>query len=149
MLILLGAHLAEHHRIDDFQMRRIGGERQMDLVVVELAIRRCAEMIFDVARAFDRVGIGRAALEFVKQRAVRLAHHLGQHIEASAMRHADHDFLHAEIAAALDDLLKCRDQQLAAVEAKTFGAGEFQVAEFLKTFGLDQLHQDGAAAFAA
>ena len=55
-LILLGAHLAEHHRIDDFQMRRIGGERQMHLVVVELAVRRGAEVIFDVARAFDLVG---------------------------------------------------------------------------------------------
>jgi hypothetical protein len=48
-LILLGAHLAEHHRIDDFQMRRIGGERQMHLIGVELAVRRGAEVIFDVA----------------------------------------------------------------------------------------------------
>ena len=70
-------------------MPRISGQRQMDLVVVELAVRRGAEMIFDVARAFDGVGIGRAALEFVEQRAVRLAHHLGQHVEAAAMRHAE------------------------------------------------------------
>ncbi len=55
VLVLLGAHLAEHHGIDDFEMRRIGGQRQMDLVVVELAVRRCAEMIFDVAGALDRV----------------------------------------------------------------------------------------------
>src|SRR5580704_5576074 len=47
-LILLGAHLAEHDGIDDFQMRRIGGERQMHLVGVELAIRRGAELIFNV-----------------------------------------------------------------------------------------------------
>jgi hypothetical protein len=39
VLVLLGAHLAEHHRIDDFQMRGIGGERQMHLVAVELAVR--------------------------------------------------------------------------------------------------------------
>ncbi len=39
VLILLGAHLAERHRIDDFQMRRIGGERQMHAVAVELAVR--------------------------------------------------------------------------------------------------------------
>ena len=38
MLILLGAHLAQHHRIDDFEMRRIGGERQMHFVVVKGAI---------------------------------------------------------------------------------------------------------------
>ena len=38
-LILLGADLAEHDRIDDFQMRGIGRQRQMHLVAVELAVR--------------------------------------------------------------------------------------------------------------
>ena len=110
--------------------------------------RRRAEMVFDVAGAFDRVRIGRAALEFMEQRAVRLAHHLGQHVEAAAMRHAEHDFLHAEIAAALDDLLQRRDQRFSAVEAEALGAGELEVAEFLKAFGLDQLVEDRAAALA-
>ena len=148
MLVLLGAHLAEHDGIDDFEMRRVGGQRQMDPVAVELAVGRGAEMIFDVAGAFDRVRIGRAALEFVEQRAVRLAHHLGQHVEAAAMRHAEHDFLHAEIAAALDDLLQRRDQRFGAVEAEALGAGELEVAEFLKAFGFDQLVEDRAAALA-
>ena len=31
MLVLLGAHLAEHHRVDDLEMRRVGGQRQMHL----------------------------------------------------------------------------------------------------------------------
>src|SRR6266481_776833 len=105
-------------------------------------------MIFDVAGAFDRVGIDRAALEFVEQRAVRLAHHLGQHAKASAMRHAYHDFLYPEIAAALDDLLERRNQRFGAVEPEALGAGELDVAEFLKTFGLDQLVQDRAPALA-
>ncbi len=64
------------------------------------------------------------------------------------MRHADHDFLHAEIAAALDDLFERRDQRFGAVEAEPLGAGEFEIAEFLEAFGLDQLHQDGAPALA-
>src|SRR6201992_665476 len=148
MLVLLGAHLAEHHGIDDLQMRRVGGQRQMDTVVVELAVRRSAEMIFDVAGAFDRVGVGGAALEFMKQRAMRLAQHLGQDVEAAAMRHADHDFLDAEIAAALDDLLQRRDQRFTAVEAEALGAGEFDVAELFKTFGFDQLVEDRAPALA-
>ena len=148
VLVLLGADLAEHDGIDDLQMRRVRRQRQMDAVAVELAVRRGAEMVLDVARAFDRVGIGRAALELMEQRAVRLAHHLGQHVEAAAMRHADHDFLHAEIAAALDDLLQRGDQRFAAVEAEALGAGELDVAELLEAFGFDQLVQDGAAAFA-
>ncbi len=53
ILVLLGAHLAEHHRIDDLEMRRVGGQRQVDAVVVELAVGGGAEVVFDVARAFD------------------------------------------------------------------------------------------------
>src|SRR6202789_397855 len=105
-------------------------------------------MIFDVAGALDRIGVGGATLEFMKQRTMRLAHHLRQHVEAAAMRHADHDFLDAEIAAALDDLLERRDQRFRAVEAEPLGAGKFEIAELLEALGLDQLHQDGAASLA-
>ena len=59
-----------------------------------------------------------------------------------------HDFLHAEIAAALDDLLERRDQRFAAVEPEALGAGIFDVEEFLEAFGFDQLVEDGALAFA-
>ena len=79
---------------------------------------------------------------------MRLGHDLRQHIEPSAVRHADHDLAHAERAAALDDLLQRRDHRFGAVEAEALGAGEFQVAEFLEAFGLDQLVEDGALAFA-
>src|SRR3981081_738380 len=30
VLVLLGAHLAEHDRVDDLKMRRVGGQREMD-----------------------------------------------------------------------------------------------------------------------
>ena len=79
---------------------------------------------------------------------MRLGHDLRQHVEPAAMRHADHDLAHAERAAALDDLLQRRDHRFAAVEAEALGAGEFQVAEFFKAFGFDQLVEDGALAFA-
>ena len=147
-LVLLGAHLAQHDRVDDFEMRRIGGERQMHAVAVELAIGRGAEMVLHVARALDLVGGRGAALELVEDGAVRLAHHLRQHVEPAAVRHADDDVLHAERAAALDDLLERGDHQFGAVEAEAFGAGEFQVAELFETLGLDQLVEDRALALA-
>jgi hypothetical protein len=37
-LVLLGARLAEHDGIDDFEMRRVGGQRQVHVVAVELAV---------------------------------------------------------------------------------------------------------------
>ena len=58
------------------------------------------------------------------------------------MGHAEHDLLHAERAAALDDLLQRRDQRFAAVEAEALGALVLDVDELLEAFGLDQLLQD-------
>jgi hypothetical protein len=37
-LVLLGAHLAEHDRIDNLKVRRIGGQREMNSVAVEFAV---------------------------------------------------------------------------------------------------------------
>src|SRR5829696_8219022 len=64
------------------------------------------------------------------------------------MGHAEHDLLHAEIAAALDDLLKRRDQRLAAVETEPLGAGVADIQELLEAFRLDELVEDGALALA-
>src|ERR1700740_3266598 len=72
-LILFGADLAENDRIDDLEMRRVGGQREMDSVAVEFAVRRRAEVIFHVAGAIDLIGRIRAALELVEDDAVRLA----------------------------------------------------------------------------
>ena len=55
-LVLLGARLAEHHRIDDLEMGRVGGERQMHAIAVEFAVGGGTEVILDVARAFHFVG---------------------------------------------------------------------------------------------
>ena len=145
--MLLGAGLAQHHGIDDFQMRRVGGERQMHLAAIELAVGRSAQMIFDVARAFDFRRIGGAALEFVEQLAEGLAHHIDQHVQAAAMSHAEHDILHAQLAAALDDLLQRRNGGFAAVQAETLGADKAVGGEFLEAFAFDQLVEDRLLAF--
>ncbi len=63
------------------------------------------------------------------------------------MRHAEHDLVQAEIAAALDDLLERRNQRLGAIEAEALGAGELDVEELLEALGLDQLVEDRLLAF--
>ena len=62
------------------------------------------------------------------------------------MGHAEHDLLHAQRAAALDDLLERRNERLAAVEPEALGALVLDVDELLEAFGLDQLLQDRALA---
>jgi hypothetical protein len=82
MLVLLGPRLAQHDRIDDLQVGRVRRQRQMDIVVVELAVGRSAEMVFHVARTLHIVGHERAALELVEDGApVRLGHHVGQDVQ--------------------------------------------------------------------
>ena len=145
-LILLGADLSEHDGIDDFEMRGVGGQRQVNGVAVEHAIGRSAEVILHIARAFDVVGLERAALELLEDGAQRLRHHVGEHVETAAVGHAHRDFPHAQMAAALDDLLERGNDQFRAIEAKALGAGVFEIAEFLEGLGLDQLAQDGLPA---
>ena len=77
-----------------------------------------------------------------------LAHDMREHIQPAAMRHAEHDLLDAERAAALDDLLERRDHRFAAIQPEALGAGEFHVAEFLEDFSLDELVEDRALALA-
>ena len=100
-------------------------------------------MIFDVARAFHfRRCIG-TALEFMEDRPMRFAHHLREHIQATAMGHAEHDFLHAESAATLDDLLQSRNHGFAAIKTEALRAGIFDIDELLETFCLDKFVQNG------
>ena len=81
-LRLLGAHLAEHHRVDRLEVARVGGQAQVDGVAVELAVARGAEVVLDVARALDLLGLVAAALELVEDRPVGLAHDVGEHARA-------------------------------------------------------------------
>ena len=138
-LILLGAHLAEHDGIDDFQMRGVRGQRQMHALAAERAVGGGAQMVLHVARALDLVGLRRTALELVENGAVRLRHDAREYIQPAAMRHADDDLFDAEIAAALDDLLERRDHRLAAFEAETLRAGVLDLQEFLEALRLDEL----------
>jgi len=62
-LPLLGANLAEHHGVDDLEMRGLAvSDRCTFLPSKSRSVE--SEMIFDVARALDIVGIGGVALKF-------------------------------------------------------------------------------------
>ena len=146
-LFLLGAGLAEHHRIDDLEMRGIGGQGKMDIVAVKRPVGGRTQVILDITRSLNFVWRCRTALEFVEDCREWLRHHIGQHIEAAAMRHAEDDLLHSQAAAALDDLFEPRNHAFRAVQTEAFGAGVFYIEELLETLGRDQLVEDGLLAF--
>src|ERR1700737_2746772 len=104
-------------------------------------------MIFNVAGPLDGVGREGAALEFIEYRLVRLPHDLGKDIEAATVRHAKHDVLDPQGAAALDNLLERRNHGFAAVETKPLRARVFGVEELLESLRLDKLVENRALAF--
>src|ERR1700716_720930 len=89
----------------------------------DLAVARSAEMVFDIARALDVLGVGGVALEFGKDRGERLAHEIGQHVEPAAMRHADDKLADAKLGAAAQDRSERRHQRFRALDAEPLGPG--------------------------
>ena len=86
--------------------------------------------------------MGRIALELREDRLEGLAHEVGQHVQPATVRHAEHDFLEAELAAALQHLLHGGHQRLAAIQAEALGAGVFLVEETLEVLGRGQALED-------
>src|SRR3546814_3597404 len=87
-----------------------------------------------------------AAGKFVEDRAKRLAHHIGEHVQAAAVGHADHDLAHAILAAVFDDRFQRWDHRFAAIETETLGADIFAAQELFVLFRLDHLVQYRALA---
>ena len=147
-LVLLGADLAEDDGVHRLKVRGVRGERQVHGVGVKGAVGGGAEVVFHVARAIHIFGLVGAALEFVENRLVGLLHHVGQDVQTAPVRHADDDVFHAMRAADLDDGFHRGDQRLGAVQTKALGPHVFDVEELFVALSLNQLVQDGAAAFA-
>src|SRR5690606_27553969 len=88
--VLAGAHAAFDHRVDDFQVRGIEGQRQVDRTAARGQVAGETVVVLDVAVA-QRLDV--LAFEFGKQVAGHLAHDVDQHVQAAAVGHAHDDFL--------------------------------------------------------
>ena len=74
-------------------------------------------MVFHVAGP-AQLGEVVLALEFIEQVLGRLAEQVDEHVQAAAMRHADDDFLDAEFATALHQIVEQGDQAVATLEGE-------------------------------
>ena len=70
-------------------------------------------MVLDVA-GHQRVVV--LAFELAEQVLGHLAQRVDQHVQAAAVRHADHQFLHAGLARALQQVVEHRDEGFAAFQ---------------------------------
>ncbi len=139
--VLSRPHLADHHRIDRFEVRRVGLQRDVDLAPGDLEVGRGAEMVFHVTRALHVVGLEAGAPELAEHRGQRLFHDVDEGVEPAAMRHADRHLVHAAFDRHTDDRVQGRDGDLAALQAEPLGGDIAALAERLERLGLGELTQ--------
>ena len=78
-----------------------------------------------------------------------LAHHVGQHVQPAAVRHADHHFGHVVGGGALQNLLQNGQRGFAAFQREALLAHEAGMQEVLELLGGDQVAQRAHARVAA
>ena len=141
-VLLLGTNDALQDAVSGLQVRGVG--THVDLrgqAVVEGVHAPRAQVILDVARSLDGVGHV-VAFELVEDLRVGLARDVGQHVEASAVRHADGDLVDAGARRVGQDVVEQRDQGLAALEGEALLAHELRLEELLEGLGANESAQD-------
>ena len=84
----------------------------------------------------------RGVVELGEQVGGQLAHGVDQHVQATAVGHANHHFLHALGTCGLDQLFNGSDKAFATFQGKAFLAHIFGVQVTLQAFGCGQAFQD-------
>ena len=144
---LLRAGLAQHNRVNRFEVGRVGDERHMHFDPVKLAVCAGTQVIVHVARAADILRTRRSAGKFVEDHSVWLGHDVREYVETSAVRHPVDDLADAVRAAILDHRFERGDHCFAAIEAKALGADILLREEVFVFLAADHRLQDCALAF--
>ncbi len=113
-------------------------------MVVPLSARELAfgaQVVLHVAGSLHGPRID-VALELAEDLRVGLADHVGEHVQPTAVRHADTDLFQAEVRGLLADLVQQGDGGLPALQAEALLPDELGLQERLEDLGLVQLVQD-------
>ena len=146
--ILLGAHAPLHDRVDPLEVAGVERQRHVHRVRSrirrvgpERAIDRESQVVLHVAAARRIVRVD-LVLELGEDLRRRLVQHVGEHVQAPAVGHADHDLDDARARRALDQPFQHRDQALGALQREALVAQELVLQELLEHLGADHLVQD-------
>ena len=133
-----GAHAALDHRVDDLQVRGVESQAQVHRAAGRGHVAREALVVLHVA---TRQVFRRGVVELGEQHRGHLAQRVDQHVQAAAVGHADHDFLHAGFTGAIDQLVHGDDEALAAFQREALLAHVLGVQEPLQALGSRQAFQ--------
>ena len=156
--VLRGADHALDDRVDLLEVARVRREdhRHLDRHPVLTPQQPGAEVVFDVAReilgrivdvgwiAADRLRL-LLAFEGLDDRGVGLAEDMGQHVQATAVGHADHDFARAGGGGGVDALVDHRHDHVVAFDREALLAEIGLMQEALEALDLGQAAKERAA----
>ncbi len=139
---LAGAGLAFDDRVDDLEVRRVGGETDLDgFARSGLQLGLVAEVVFHISVAAD--GVGDVVFgELFEEHLERFAENIGQDGEATAVGHAHDDLLDADLGRELDHRVERGDHRFAAFEGEPFLPDETCVEKLLEELGFVQTAED-------
>ena len=93
----LGPGHPDHDGVHGFEVRGVGRQLDADGVAPPaLELPGLAEVVLDVARALDRIGVD-VALELVEELLVALPDDVDQHVQPTAVGHAEHGRVHVRV----------------------------------------------------
>ncbi len=125
---LLRARPTLHHRVDGLQVARVGNERDRDLARLGIADAIRAEVVLHVTcsalgTADDRIRHA-LSLELAEDRLIGLTERVGEHAEATAVRHAHDDAVRALARSELDRLVEHRHERIQTLDGELLLAEE-------------------------
>ena len=128
-------HRAFNDRVHNLQMGRIERQRQVNRTACGRHIRAETLVVFHVTagQVFRR-----CMVKLCKQIGGHFAQRIDQHIQATPVRHANHDFLHTDFAAALDQLVHAGNEAFAAFKREALLSHVLGMQKALKAFSSRQ-----------
>ncbi|MNB92607.1 hypothetical protein D3C75_397120 [compost metagenome] len=130
-----GTHRADDHGVDDLEVGRVEGQRQVDVAARGGEVGGEAHVVLHIPCA---PGFPVLAGEFVEQVLGALAQHVDQHVQATAVGHADDSLLAALLTGAADKLFEHGHHGIAPFQGETLGPRELGPQVFFQPFGGSQ-----------
>ena len=149
---LLGARSSLDNRIDRLEMARIRCERHRNLAGARCTRALRAEVVLHIAATAllaDDDSLDRPlALELAQDHLVRASDDMGEHVEAAAVSHPDHDLVRTRVGAELDRLVEHRDHDVESFDRELLLPEEGAAQVALHTLDLAEPSEEAHLLFA-
>src|SRR2546423_12396386 len=123
-------------------MARIRSELQLHRAdILDVALATVTEVILHIAAAARRVRVAMMSQELLEQRLIRFVEKVREHIQPSAVRHADQDRPRAGVRAALDRFVDHRHEGVHTLDRKPLHVHEGETEKPLEAVDLRETLQ--------